>query len=131
MLGERALHRLAAGTASKTVMSPLSPKSVVGALEERLDVRARQVRVERLAARPALDEREPGRVVGAAVQRVEDAAVLGVRGLDERLEGLEPSASLPGRAVNDPTTTISDMRSLLLGTGRRIVRPARRGGTSR
>jgi hypothetical protein len=71
-------------------------EQLVGPLEDRRDVRALQVRVEQLARLPALDEREPGGIVAALVQRVEDAAVLRVRGRDERLERLEALGLLAG-----------------------------------
>jgi hypothetical protein len=62
---------------------------LVRALEQRRDVVALEVRVQRLARLPALDEGQAARVVGTPVQRVEDAAGLAVRGLDQRLERLE------------------------------------------
>jgi hypothetical protein len=76
------------------------------------------VRVEQLARLPALDEREPGGIVAALVQRVEDAAVLRMRGRDERLERLEALGLLAGCAVKEPTTTTSDIRCSSAERGR-------------
>src|SRR3954452_15242287 len=61
-------------------------EQLVDTLEGRRDVRALQVRVEQLARGPAVDERQPARVLRAPVQRVEDAALLRVRRLDESFE---------------------------------------------
>jgi hypothetical protein len=58
--------------------------------------------VEELARRPALDEREPARVVGALMQRVEDAALLVVGGVDERLERLDRLGLLAGLRLERP-----------------------------
>jgi len=59
------------------------------------------------------------------VQRVEDAAVLRVRGFHERLERREPLRLLAG--AGGERSDDHDLRHamLLLGTGRRIVRPTR------
>jgi hypothetical protein len=50
--------------------------------------------LEQLARLPALDERQPARVVDALVGRVEDAALLAVGGVDERLERLDLQESV-------------------------------------
>ena len=85
MLGERALGRLAARHRLVHDDVGALAEQLRGALQDALHVRRRQIGVELLARGPALDEGDAARVVRPAVQGVEDAALLAMGGLDERL----------------------------------------------
>jgi len=66
VLGEGALHGLAARDRLEDRDVAAVAEEVLGALEDRLDVRAREVGVERLAALPALDDAS---LAGSSVPR--------------------------------------------------------------
>ena len=86
MLGERSLLRFP--SRQRVIHRAVGGlEELIGALEHVGDVVA-QMCVKILARGPALDKGEPSRIVGALVQRVEDAPRLGVGRLDEMLKGL-------------------------------------------
>lgn len=80
-LGQRPLAGFAAAQGLVNDDVGAVAEELLSAGEQLLDVGARQVRVDQLAGLPALDEREPPRVVDALMKRVQDATVLAVGGL--------------------------------------------------
>ncbi|HWT22141.1 MAG TPA: hypothetical protein VN213_01420 [Solirubrobacteraceae bacterium] len=127
---ERALRRLPVRHFRVADDARVVAEQVLDAAEDGLDVVALHVRVVRRDRRPALDEAEVARIVDAAVERIEDAAVLVVRRLDERLERLDRLLflALAGleRADDD------DLRHAILPSrgGRGIVRARDDGGAT-
>lgn len=88
MCGQRSLAVLAPGQGVIDDDVAAVADELLAASQQLLDVGACEMCLEQLARDPALDEGEPPRVVGALVERVEDAAVLSVGGLEQGLQGL-------------------------------------------